>query len=168
LSGAAAAVAGRRPSAAGFATGGPANSAGQQGRLPTLDSAERSAAKDQASGRAIYGQMVADIAHSSGEQIVRSLRSLAAWEGPTDLGALAIKAKSGSVSALSDLLSLLSQGNTAVGRRARSFIDSDIQGAAAEALMQNLAQQAAGAILSYIQQYRDYSQRRYGPLVVGS
>jgi hypothetical protein len=151
----------------GFATAGPTVPAGRAGRLPPVDPAQRAATKDHASGRAIYGQMVADIAQSSGEQIVRSLRALAAWEGPTDLGALAIKAKSGSVSALTDLLSLLNQGNTAVGQRARSFIDADIQGAAAESLMRGLAQQAAGAILQYIQQYRDYSMRRYGPLVTG-
>ena len=148
------------PAPVGFVTAGPTIPIG---RLPTDDHTRRAAAKDQASGRAIYGQMVADIANSSGEHIIRSLRSLAAWEGPTDLGALAIKAKSGSVSALTDLLSLLSQGNTAVGQRARSFIDSDIQGAAAESLMRGLAEHAAGAILSYIQQYRDYATRHYGP-----
>jgi len=144
----------------GFVTSGPTLPVD---RLPTDDHTRRAAAKDQASGRAIYGQMVADIANGSGEQVIRSLRSLAAWEGPTDLGALAIKAKSGSVSALTDLLSLLSQGNAAVGQRARSFIDSDIQGAAAESLMRGLPEQASGAILRYIEQYRDYATRRYGP-----
>jgi argininosuccinate lyase len=144
---------------------GPVTSAGDAGRLPLTDPAQRVALKEQASGRAIYRQMVDDIAHASGEEIIRSLRSLSAWEGPTDLGALAIRAKSGSVSALSDLLHLLSEGNAAVGQRARSFIDRDVQGAAAEGLVQNTPQYAAGAILNYIQQYRDYANQRYGSIL---
>jgi argininosuccinate lyase len=150
------------PPAPARLSAGPVTSPGEAGRLAAPDPAERVATHDQASGRAIYAQTVADIAQSSGEQIIRSLRALAAWEGPTDLGALAIKAKSGSVSALTDLLQLISEGNAAVGQRARSFIDRDVQGAAAEGLMQSTADHASGAILNYIQQYRDYSAQRYG------
>jgi argininosuccinate lyase len=142
---------------------GPVTPAGTDGRLPASDPAQRAAERVQFSGRAIYGQLVVDLSRGSGEEVIRGLRSLAAWEGPTELGALAIKAKSGAVSALTDLLTLISRGNQAVGRQTRSVIDSDIQGVAAEALMRGVPEQAAGAILSYIQQYRDYSARRYGP-----
>jgi argininosuccinate lyase len=151
------------PTASDAGPTAPPTPPGPDVRPPADEPAQRGPAKEQSSGRVVYSQTVADLAQASGEVIIRGLRTLTAWEGPTDLGALAIKAKSGSVSALTDLLQLLSEGNAAVGQRARSFIDRDIQQAAAEAIVQGVPQHAAGAILNYIQQFRDYTMRRYGP-----
>jgi argininosuccinate lyase len=142
----------------------PLTSAGHQGRLPTPEPAQRVVDHEHASAQTVQLQLIEAFHSNDGGLIIDRLQALAAWAGPTSLGALARQAKSGSVATLTELLTALRQGRDSHGRPV-AVADSLVRQMAADALAHEWQQIASATILAYIEHYRDDTRQRYGYLL---